>query len=82
MGPPLQPQKGLVAVIDGLDSASSITVPGMPDVFDGKQFFSVISNYQYVGRITSTGSDNKITPSINSIIIYHRECIGNGRQVV
>jgi len=36
----------LVAVIDGLDSASSITVPGIPDVFDGKQVFSRISNYE------------------------------------
>jgi len=46
MGPPLQPQKGLVAVIDGLDSASSITVPGMPDVIDGKQVFSQNSNFE------------------------------------
>ena len=46
MGPPLQPLKGLVAVIDGLDSASSITVPGMPDVIDGKQVFSRISNFK------------------------------------
>jgi hypothetical protein len=50
MGPPLQPLKGLVAVIDGLDSAFSITVPGSPDVIDGKQVFSRISNYKARGQ--------------------------------
>jgi hypothetical protein len=50
MVPPLQPLKGLVAVIAGLDSAFSITVPGSPDVNDGKQVFSRNSNSKARGQ--------------------------------
>jgi hypothetical protein len=76
--PPLQPLKVLVAVIVGLDSAYSITVPGMPGVIDGKQVLSRISISMDVGRITSTASDNKLTEGICFFMIYYRECVGNG----
>ena len=82
MVPPLQPLKVLVAVIAGLDSAFSITVPGMPGVIDGKQVLSLISISMDVGRITSTASDNKLTQGICFFMIYDGECAGNGQEVV